>query len=283
MTTAELIERTRDILEDYGELDAVETTDLRGAVSTTITTAIPVKDSDVADQGDFIYVDNEAMEVMSAEASPPVLNVRRAARGTTAATHSDGAVVRVNMTYHNKRILDALNGALGKAYPTIFALVTDDTTYITDDTTEYTVPATIDDILQLWIEDDIGDGNFTVLRTYEPLGRKVRLYGAYTTGTILRFVGTARFTRLAFGGNLDSDFPDHDELYDYLVQYAVGTLLMRGEARTGRDEARATASTGQYVNLNIGNKLRTDALQLLQQRKMRRPAYIAPRPDARYF
>lgn len=105
-TVAELIEETTNHL--YGTHRSLLNV-LDGAVSDTTTTTFTMEDSvDPIAVGAFLSVDDELVYVRSKNAATKQVTVLRGQRGSTAATHADGALVEVNPRFPRFRVRRAL-------------------------------------------------------------------------------------------------------------------------------------------------------------------------------
>ena len=233
-TVASLVDRVRDLLGDF-EGDAATT--LGAAISSTSATSIQTASiADIAD-GDWLLIDYELLRVTATAEGPPItVTVRRGARGTTAATHDNAALVIVNPVYHGLQILNALNGALSRMHK----LVVDESTLtIVENQFDYTIPATLDRLFRVEIENSDEASEFNVIRAWDVTDdNELRIYGTFPTGRNLKLVGTNKFTRMAIAGSLDTDFPDtNDAALSYLVYDAVGHLLLERNAVIGKRDS----------------------------------------------
>jgi hypothetical protein len=227
-----LVERVRDLLDDYGDV----THTLAANVTDTSGTSLTLSGSDDVAAGDYISVDFETMLVTAMSSGPAyTCTVRRGQRGTTAATHSSGATVIVNPLYPGNRIFYCLNAALGK----LTKVVKDTSTLtVTEDTFAYAIPSTIDTLWRVEIENSDEDSEFYVIRNWELLdGSYFRIFGNYDTDRNIACVGTAKFTALTTSGNLDTSFPDDNQnAINFLVYEAAGQLLLQRQGKiAGRD------------------------------------------------
>ena len=302
MTTDELVQRVRDSISDYGDVEATASATLTEDVALNDDT-ITVDDGTVFDTGDWLYCGWEVMEVKSAPTTQAqnTVEVRRGMRGTVAATHEDGDVVRSNVRFSNVRILRALNGALAGAYPLLFKVVTDLSLSTVDGQQLYELDNPVRDIRSVWIESGPGVGDYQLCRAAVPLtSSSIMLYGAWGNGLGIKVIAIDTFTRLAIEqlndavppvlvpGELDADFPDNDEAYDYLVKDATGRLMLdlaATEATNEMSQSRGSqqAQDTRYVLINAAKALRTDARESLRKARMHAPGKVSPRPDARYF
>lgn len=231
MTTSAttLVERTRDLLDDYG---ANQTT-LTAAISTTAATTCTVASvTDIA-AGDYIQIDYEVMRVTNV--ATLTLTIERGQRGSTAATHADAAKVISQPLYPSHRMIYMLNAALGK----LTKQVSDTTTLdIVEDQFLYAVPSTIDRIWRLEIENSNEADEFFIIRNWEMAqDGYFRIFGRYDSGRDIKVVGTSNFSALTNSGNLDSDFPDDNpNAINYLIYEVAGQLLLQRQAKiAGRD------------------------------------------------
>jgi hypothetical protein len=88
-------------------------------------------------------------------------------------------------------------------------------------------------------------------------------------------------------GSLDTDWPDDDEAYAYLIYDTIGRLLYQRAAQMAVDDgAPSRGSQGQddrYVLLNAAKAMRLEAQKSLNRVKVELPKRVMPRADARYF
>lgn len=219
-TVVSIIERVSDLLENYGDA----TTQLTVAVTDTTGGTFTVTDGTIATAGDWLTIEGEHVEVTAAGATS--FTVRRGMRGSVAATHVNGTIIRVNTKFPPQRILNGLNAAQEAAYPELSSVVTDASFAIGTDTYDYDKPDEIDDIRQFWAETSQA-GQYELSRNFEVVNSiTVHQYGSFTTGRLIRCVGTKRFSVLTYSGNLGSGFPDTNHAaINYLVYFAAADLL----------------------------------------------------------
>ena len=226
MTTAAttLVERVRDLLEDYGD----NATTLSAAVTDTTGTSFSITSGTEIDAGDYLNVDFEVVRVVSGTTTAVVV---RGQRGSTAATHLNAAVVLVSPIYPSHRILNMLNAALGK----MTKIVTDSTTLtVVDDQYAYALPSTIDRLWRVEIENSDEGGEFFIMRNWEMQdgGAYFRIFGEYDTTRNIRCVGTSKFTALTGSTSLDTAFPDDNpNAINYLVMETAGQLLLQRQGK----------------------------------------------------
>lgn len=289
MTAAELIEQVRDEISDYGLIGDVASTALTATASASDTT-LQVADSSLFEVGDWLSCENEICEVSEEVLSTTgVIPVRRGMRGTTAAIHNSGSVVRAGQLFSNVTILRVLNRSLAGAFPTLAKVVENETLYVIEGQREYDLSATLEDIYSVWIEDSISSASYSLTRLAVPVSQGVfMLYGTYEPGRKIRVIGITSFTALTLTGNLDTSYPTNGKALAYLVQDAIGQLMyMRATQLALNDQNSARgAQQGQddrYVLLNTAKAIRLEAAKSLRAAKMQLPRRVHPRPDARYF
>jgi len=287
MTTsaASLVERVRDLTNSYGDLS----TELAVEVSSSSATTFTLESSEGFKAKNWAEVDWESVEITDVNTSTEVITVRRGSRGTTAATHAQGAVVRFNPPYTGKRILDALNTALSSAYPQLYTLVTDENLSVVADQYVYDLPAGMDSLYRVEIENvDLG-GEYFIIRTWDMYDSdSLRIYGDYPEGRAIRLVGTGRFTAMTTTGNLDSDYPETEVALSYLVYKASAMLLKERQAQLGVRDAfvgmtDTFSSTQPFASGLSAREMDTLAEDMLRQARMQPPDYFVPLPTRRYL
>jgi hypothetical protein len=115
-TVGDLVSETEGHL--YG-LQRAALNDLNGSVTTAATTLTVTDSLDGIRAGAYIEVDDEEMYVRSTAGQ--VATVRRGMNGTTAASHDDGSLVRVEPRFSRSRILAALRGDIESWPGTVYA------------------------------------------------------------------------------------------------------------------------------------------------------------------
>jgi hypothetical protein len=253
-SAATLIQRARRFVGDYNDYDQ-----LTAAVSSTTATTITVADATIYTPGIVIQIDSENMRAVSGTGT--TLTVRRGIQGSTAATHTDGATILNRPAFTDIEYLDALNSAKNAAFPLIYQPVIDETTTISANTYEYTIPnmaSPAQPIPAVWrlsinLSGDVSTRWFhyrdwDVLRGATP---KIRFNYPLMAGT-LRIEGYGPFADLALADSLPSLWPVQAE--DYLVLYTAAYLTASGESRairqdTGaRDKRESAVRTGSSMN-----------------------------------
>ena len=262
-------------MRDWPDQDA-----LTASISNSGTTAT-VADSSIYTANWPIEIDEE-MLIVRAKPSATTLTVKRAAFGTTGASHANGAAILVRPSFSSLEILDALNAALDQTFPYIYRPVLDTSLTTSADTYEYTVPnlpsggVPIPYLSRVEIKGS-GETNFraisswTVRRGATP---KIQFRRATEAGGTIRVHGYGPFTRLASGDSLDALFPLNAE--PLLVWGAAAVLLASGEAGRVRVDTGAIDSREQAnrvgASMQASNQLHQRFLLGL------RDAAMAPMP-----
>lgn len=277
-----VVNQVRDMLRDYGD----GFTTLGAAVSDTNGTLFYVDDVGDITPGQFLQVDDEIVLVSKKYegGNPPSISVVRGQRGTTAATHSSGAMVTLSPIWSNVDILRAINQAQDSAFPALYQSVDDSTTSIATNTYEYTVPTTMHYLCQVWVETGVGTGLYNMSRMWNRMtATKILLEDANRyVGRKLRFVGYGKFDAATISGNLDTDFPDtNPNAIEFLVVKASANLLKGRQAALGRRDSfiGVTDSFQQaqpFMSTLSAKELDRHATSLLNQIRMPRiPEFLA--------
>lgn len=271
-TVASLVERVRDAVDDYGDTSTV----LAAAVTSTSETDFTLESSDGFTTEDWISVDYETCRVTEVSSGPPyTVTVRRGQRGSTAATHSLGALVLVNPLYPGHRVLSALNSALAKLSKTVKDVAT---LTVVEDQYAYEVPSSIEVPRRIEIEDSNEDGEFFVIRNWEMLdATHFRIFGSYPDTRNIGVVGTSKFTAMTVGGSLEANFPDtNGNAINFLIYEALGQLLLARQAKiAGRDSFEGM--TDAFAQTQPDHSVRV-ALQYLNQAERYRRRAVAQCP-----
>ena len=124
-----LVDRTfREYLEPMD--DIVSYTTLSTSINTTDTSVVfngdllSVEEEDALDAGTIIEIGQELMICTDLNAVTNTITVTRAARGTTAASHSSGALIKIAPPFPRKNVFDAVCDQIKNLYPTLFATET---------------------------------------------------------------------------------------------------------------------------------------------------------------
>ena len=124
-----LVDRTfREYLEPMD--DIVSYTTLSTGVNTTATSIVfngdllSVEEEDALDTGTIIEIGQELMICTDLNAVTDTITVTRAARGTTAASHTAGDLIKIAPPFPRKNVFDAVCDQIKNLYPTLFATET---------------------------------------------------------------------------------------------------------------------------------------------------------------
>lgn len=128
-TIGDLVDRTfREYLEPMD--DIVSYTTLSTGINTTDTSVVfngdllSVEEEDALDAGAIIEIGQELMICTDLNAVTNTITVTRAARGTTAATHTAGDLIKIAPPFPRKVVFDAVKDQINNLFPTLFAVET---------------------------------------------------------------------------------------------------------------------------------------------------------------
>ena len=128
-TIGDLVDRTfREYLEPMD--DIVSYTTLSTGINTTDTSVVfngdllSVEEEDALDAGAIIEIGQELMICTDLNAVTNTITVTRAARGTTAATHTAGDLIKIAPPFPRKVVFDAVKDQIINLFPTLFAVET---------------------------------------------------------------------------------------------------------------------------------------------------------------
>ena len=128
-TIGNLVDRVfREYLEPADSLESYSY--LTGGISDSITTIsyandmFSVEEEDALDAGTILEVGQELMFSTALNTVTNEITVVRGARGTTAAAHSTGDLIKVSPTFSRKAVFDAVSDQIENLYPTLFAVET---------------------------------------------------------------------------------------------------------------------------------------------------------------
>ena len=135
-TIGDLVDRTfREYLEPMD--DIVSYTTLTGAINDTATSIayngalLSVEEEDALDAGAIIEIGQELMICTDLNAAANTVTVTRGARGTTAASHSIGDLIKIAPPFPRKVVFDAVKDQINNLFPTLFAVDTQSVTSAT--------------------------------------------------------------------------------------------------------------------------------------------------------
>jgi hypothetical protein len=128
-TIGDLVDRTfREYLEPME--DIVSYTVLTGALNDTDTSIgfngdlLSVEEEDALDAGTIIEIGQELMICTELNAVTNSITVTRGARGTTAASHSAGDVIKITPPFPRVNVFNAVKDQIENLYPTLYAVET---------------------------------------------------------------------------------------------------------------------------------------------------------------
>jgi len=129
-TIGDLVNRVfREYLEPNDDIQSFSV--LRTAITDTTSTTIAyesdyltTEEEDAMGAGAFIEIDQELMLVISLNTADETITVKRGARGTTAATHSQDAVIKINPPFIRLNVFNAVKDQIENLYPTLYAVET---------------------------------------------------------------------------------------------------------------------------------------------------------------
>jgi hypothetical protein len=275
-SAATLIQRTRRLVKDWPDEDAIT------ASVTSSATTLTVADSSIYTEGWLIEVEQEAMLVRDVPTGTTV-TVKRGAIGSTAATHASSSAVLIKPAFTSVQILDALNEGLDACYPQLYKPVAQEYDGILNDTYEYNLPDMTGLSVPIPIVNRIevkrsGETNFVkmrgwrIVRAATPL---IKFDSSLLAGDTIRICGYGPFAHLgSVASELDAKFPVQAE---YLLPlFAASTLLASGEAGRVRTD---TGAVDQRENANrVGSSMQT-ANNLLQRFRLQLDGAAMPPPD----
>jgi len=129
-TIGDLIDRVyREYLEPVDKVESYSY--LTGGITDTTTTTIgyandmfSTEEEDALDAGAVIEVGQELMFSTALNTVTNEITVTRGARGTTAAAHSAGDLIKITPSFTRKAVFDAVSDQIKNLYPTLFAVET---------------------------------------------------------------------------------------------------------------------------------------------------------------
>ena len=128
-TIGDLVDRTfREYLEPMD--DIVSYTTLSTGINTTDTSVVfngdllSVEEEDALDAGAIIEIGQELMICTDLNAVTNTITVTRGARGTTAAAHTAGDLIKISPPFPRINVFDAVCDQIKNLYPTLFATET---------------------------------------------------------------------------------------------------------------------------------------------------------------
>ena len=129
ITVGDLVDRVfREYLEPADSVESYSY--LTGGISNSATTLgyandmFSVEEEDALDAGAIIEVGQELMYSTALNTVTNEITVVRGARGTTAAAHSAGDLIKITPSFARKNVYDAICDQIENLYPTLFAVNT---------------------------------------------------------------------------------------------------------------------------------------------------------------
>ena len=128
-TIGDLVDRTyREYLEPMEDL--VSYTTLETGMNASVTSVVfdgdllSVEEEDALDAGTIIEIGQELMLCKDLNTVTNTITVTRGARGTTAATHTAGDLIKIAPPFPRKVVFDAVKDQINNLFPTLFAVET---------------------------------------------------------------------------------------------------------------------------------------------------------------
>ena len=124
-----LVDRTfREYLEPMDDL--VSYTTLSTGVNDSITSIVfdgdmlSIEEEDTLDKGTIIEINQELMICTDLNAVTNTITVKRGMKGTTAAAHTAGDIIKISPPFPRKVVFDAVKDQINNLFPTLFAVET---------------------------------------------------------------------------------------------------------------------------------------------------------------
>lgn len=127
-TIGNLVDRVfREYLEPNDDIQSFTNTRLAVADTTTTTISyeadyLTTEEEDAMGSGGFIEINQELMLVVALNTADETLTVVRGARGTTAATHAQGDIIKINPPFIRLNVFNAVKDQIENLYPTLYAV-----------------------------------------------------------------------------------------------------------------------------------------------------------------
>ncbi len=251
-TAADLVKRVRRRIGDWPEQDV--TTASLSSTGTSLT----VSDTTAPRyfKQERIEIDYETM-VVDSVTSATALAVIRGAQGSTAVAHVTASNVLVDVAFTSVEILDYLNEGLDNLWPFFYQELVDESLSSSADVYEYTVP-TVDasgvnlplprlkavEMRASGMVPFKRIGHVDVIRSAAP---KIRLGFSPQDDATIRLIGYAPLPHLSFTTSTHAQLPYQAD--GLIVDWAVGMLLMSGEARRVRFDQGAIDNREQATRV----------------------------------
>ena len=125
----DLVDRVyREYLEPMDDL--VSYTTLNTGVNDSVTSVVfdgdmlSIEEEDALDKGTVIEINQELMICTDLNAVTNTITVKRGAKGTTAAAHTAGDIIKISPPFPRKNVFDAVCDQIKNLFPTLFAVDT---------------------------------------------------------------------------------------------------------------------------------------------------------------
>ena len=277
-TVATLIQRVRRRAGDWPEIDVL------GASITSSGTTVTVSDT-----ASPRYFKNQRIEIgyetllVDAVATSTTLTVFRGVHGSTAASYPSGTTILVQPAFMSMEILDGLNDGLDNLWPFFYQHVIDTSLTGDGETYEFTIPTLTSpaivlprlhtvEIRQSGLVEYVQTRSFEILRGATP---KIKFWFPPPASCSIRLQGYAPLPHVTTADSTHAQLPYMAD--DLAVNWAVGQLLLSGEARRVR---RDTGVIDQREEANrVGSSLsasRDWRGTFYQQRSDLSPGPMAP-------
>jgi len=127
----ELVDRIyREYLEPMDDLQPYTLLTSSGGINNSVTTLsfdgslLTQEEEDVMEAGSIIEIGRELLLCKELDTVNDTVTVVRGVRGTTAATHSEGAIVKIAPPFPRQVVYDAVVDQINNLFPTLFAVET---------------------------------------------------------------------------------------------------------------------------------------------------------------
>lgn len=284
-TLANYILRVRRLLEDEPGIDA-----LQSAITTTTATTMSVADGTRFAKTARVEIDNELMQV-TADPSVNTITIGRGISGTTAATHSSGAEIRINPRFPRVNMIDALDVVVSNWIPAYMPrLVWDSTTAGTFLPNVFIYPAPTDAFrvdrvcYKVPGVTDLQDVTHGPLMPYPTdmasTGYGFKVYETSPGRTIYLYLAKAWPSLSADSDTVPDDFPAMaDDLITtgaalYLLGWRMSPKFRLDESIFSREQGRSLPSTFSLQSMSM---MARNWIDMMKRVQTRRPSGTEPK------
>ena len=262
-------------LVDFGDEDK-----LGGALDNS-STSLTATDTKQYTLGAILEIDQECIKLTEKASSTAITNVQRGARGTTAATHSSGELIRFNPKYWQEEIIELINTCLETELQQ--QKTTDASTTSVVNTYLYDLPTGItkENLRAVFLRSSTTDstaeteGQITWYRINEGQGTagvdQIEFRYAPTPSRYIKFVYRPGFTYLETDA-ATCDLPLNAAAHSLPALYACAHLLPAGD--TGR--LRHDSNTYEDGSTPLTARGRTGNWYLEEFKRIRRKESLEP-------